>query len=191
MTGGKVAARTTHDLAQHRADAGMGVGRAKPPPRSPGEGNGGGTMTDTWAGVRIGDAEREATAGLLGDHYAAGRLTYAELDERLDAVWRAQSATDLGTLLVDLPSTGGAVEPARRAGVGAAGADPRGRRGFAPGMPPWPLIIVAIVVAGIVVPGPPWPLFVLFWVWVLIGRRRMFIGWDRRPDPRCHAAASR
>ena len=35
--------------------------------------------------LRIGDAEREATISALGEHYAAGRLTKEEYDERSDA----------------------------------------------------------------------------------------------------------
>ena len=35
--------------------------------------------------LRIGDAEREAAVTALGEHYAAGRLTKEEYDERADA----------------------------------------------------------------------------------------------------------
>ena len=56
-------------------------------------------MTD----VRVSDAERERAAQDLREHYAAGRLTEDELDERVQAAYRARTATDLRSLLVDLP----------------------------------------------------------------------------------------
>lgn len=137
-------------------------------------------MTTSTA-VRIGDAEREVVSGELGEHYAAGRLTYTELDERLDAVWSARSAADLRVLLADLPSTAGAVLAGRRSGSVDAGSARGGRR-------PWDLVaplglvVVIAVVAAIAVSGAPWPLFVAFWAWMLFGRRRAQIGWGpRRP----------
>jgi hypothetical protein len=67
--------------------------------------------------VRVGDAERERTAAAMGEHFAAGRLTRAELDERLAAAWAARTAEDLDRLTADLPSPTGPVP----AGVGRRG----------------------------------------------------------------------
>ncbi|HUA30142.1 MAG TPA: DUF1707 domain-containing protein, partial [Streptosporangiaceae bacterium] len=39
----------------------------------------------TGPDLRIGDAEREAAAASLREHYAQGRLTLEEFNERLDA----------------------------------------------------------------------------------------------------------
>ena len=39
--------------------------------------------------MRIGDAERDAAAADLGEHFTAGRLTLEELHERLEAVFAA------------------------------------------------------------------------------------------------------
>ena len=58
--------------------------------------------------MRIGDVERDAVMVALHDHFAAGRLDRAELDERLDAVLSAKTRGDLSRLVRDLP------EPERR-----------------------------------------------------------------------------
>lgn len=53
--------------------------------------------------LRIGDAEREAAAADLGDHYVAGRLTLDELHERLSQVFAAKTHGQLGKVMADLP----------------------------------------------------------------------------------------
>ncbi len=53
--------------------------------------------------VRIGDAEREAAVTALGEHYAAGRLTKEEYDERSDLAWAARTHSALWPLFADLP----------------------------------------------------------------------------------------
>jgi Domain of unknown function (DUF1707) len=68
--------------------------------------------------MRVGDAEREATAAELREHYASGRLTLDELNERLDKALAAKTRGDLDALMRDLPSA--------RAGAGA-GALPGGQ----------------------------------------------------------------
>lgn len=54
--------------------------------------------------VRASDAERERAAAALRDHYADGRLTSEELEDRLQHVYTARSRADLARLLADLPS---------------------------------------------------------------------------------------
>ena len=54
-------------------------------------------------GIRIGDAERNATAESLREHYAAGRLDMDEFQERLDATFAAKTDADLASLTEDLP----------------------------------------------------------------------------------------
>ena len=56
--------------------------------------------------LRIGDAERDAAATDLGEHYAAGRLTLDELNERLDAVFSAKTHGQLTRIMADLPGPG-------------------------------------------------------------------------------------
>ncbi|MEU6710254.1 DUF1707 domain-containing protein [Nonomuraea sp. NPDC046802] len=56
--------------------------------------------------LRIGDAEREHTMAALREHFAQGRLTHEELDERLDKTLAAKTARDLGQVTADLPGQG-------------------------------------------------------------------------------------
>lgn len=53
--------------------------------------------------IRIGDAEREAAVTALGEHYAAGRLTKEEYDERAGVAWTAKTNSALWPLFADLP----------------------------------------------------------------------------------------
>jgi Domain of unknown function (DUF1707) len=53
--------------------------------------------------LRIGDTEREAVAAELREHHAHGRLTLAEFNERLDAVFAARTQQDLSRITKDLP----------------------------------------------------------------------------------------
>ncbi|GAA2204086.1 DUF1707 domain-containing protein [Nonomuraea monospora] len=53
--------------------------------------------------LRIGDAEREQTMAALREHFAQGRLTHEELDERLDTALAAKTARDLAQVTADLP----------------------------------------------------------------------------------------
>ena len=49
------------------------------------------------------DADRERVVASLRDHFAEGRLTRAELDERLTVALSARTAGDLRRLMADLP----------------------------------------------------------------------------------------
>lgn len=55
------------------------------------------------AQLRIGDEERGATARQLIYHHAEGRLTLAELDDRMAMTWAARTSTDLAVVMSDLP----------------------------------------------------------------------------------------
>jgi Domain of unknown function (DUF1707) len=107
---------------------------------------------------RIGDAERDVAIKALGEHYAAGRLTKEEYDERADVALRARFDSDLRHLFLDLPRTG--------PGMPSRGSyQPGVRRG-----PSWrhsplvPLLTVAVVVIA-VANGPWWLLLILGWLW--------------------------
>jgi Domain of unknown function (DUF1707) len=54
-------------------------------------------------GLRIGDRERDAVASELQEHYAHGRLTLEEFNQRLDAVFAAKTQSDLNQITSDLP----------------------------------------------------------------------------------------
>ncbi len=55
--------------------------------------------------IRVGDAEREAVAAQLREHYADGRLTLDELNQRLDQAFAAKTRADLNAVTRDLPLT--------------------------------------------------------------------------------------
>jgi hypothetical protein len=55
--------------------------------------------------MRVGDAERDAAANELREHFASGRLTQDELNERLDRTFAAKTRGDLSGLFTDLPSS--------------------------------------------------------------------------------------
>ncbi len=60
--------------------------------------------------LRIGDAEREAAAAELGEHYAQGRITTEEHAERLDRIWSSRTRGELAPIFRDLPGRYGPVE---------------------------------------------------------------------------------
>ena len=104
----------------------------------------------TGPDLRIGDADREAVAASLREHYAQGRLTLEEFNQRLDATFKATTQSQLNLLTRDLPHAarlsaplpvaGAARERAREDYQGGCGA--HGRRARL-GM--FPLIIAAFV----------------------------------------------
>lgn len=68
--------------------------------------------------LRIGDKEREAVAAELREHYAHGRLTLAEFNHRLDAVFASKTQRDLSRITSDLPHVRPAGAPLPSSGVG-------------------------------------------------------------------------
>jgi len=69
--------------------------------------------------IRVSDADRDAALAELSEHFQAGRLTAAELDERAGRAIRARTGQDLAGLMADLPASqrpagqrGGAGQPA-------------------------------------------------------------------------------
>jgi uncharacterized protein DUF1707 len=56
--------------------------------------------------MRVSDAERDAAAARLREHFAAGRLTQEEFEDRLTAVFTAITHRDLGRVTADLPHQG-------------------------------------------------------------------------------------
>ena len=63
--------------------------------------------------LRVADADRERTVRTLGEHHAAGRITYEEFVERMDRAYDARTGEELEALTRDLPTTAGTASPAR------------------------------------------------------------------------------
>jgi Domain of unknown function (DUF1707) len=106
--------------------------------------------------VRIGDAERDRAVSDLGDHFAAGRLTREEFDDRVDQAMAARFGSDLQPLFVDLPRA----EPVPSQ---AAGPRPGLRAGW-PLLFWWlPLLLVGAVVVTVLLTAP-WLIWTLCWV---------------------------
>jgi hypothetical protein len=56
--------------------------------------------------MRVSDAERQAVADRLAEHFSSGRLDQAEFDERVGKAMGAKTRADLNGLFDDLPETG-------------------------------------------------------------------------------------
>lgn len=116
----------------------------------------------THPGLRIGDAERDGAATALGEHYAAGRLTKDEFDERITHVWSARVQADLEPVLADLP------RPIAQRRTPPTQAGQRSSHRRHPLLMVAPILVVAMIAAA-VVSGMPWLLFGLFWFWAIAG----------------------
>jgi hypothetical protein len=94
----------------------------------------------------VSDADRDAALSELGEHFQAGRLTAAELDERAGRAISARTGKDLADLMTDLPTASTALQ---RTGSGtdvradAGDAGPRRRSGL------WTPITAVVALAGI------------------------------------------
>jgi hypothetical protein len=121
--------------------------------------------------IRVSDADREQVADRLREHFAEGRLSADELDDRIAATLSAKTFAELRRVTKDLP------DPER-----AAGAPAGPGRGYAP---PWarrggfamrrrrprflPLLLL-LLIAALVIPGAGWLLVaavkvvLLFWL---------------------------
>ena len=153
-------------------------------------------MADSQREIRIGDAERTAAAQELGEHFAQGRLTPDEHQERLDRVMGARTAAELTPVFADLPGSpyqarayagaerppvgsdrprGGRPYPAPPFGRPPFGRPPyAGRRGWF-GMLPFPLkLLLVLIVAAVVVTHLPLILIGLV-VWAVLARSHR--GW--------------
>jgi Domain of unknown function (DUF1707) len=106
--------------------------------------------------IRISDADRERVTSRLRDHFAEGRLNQDELDERISATLNAKTFGELQPIMADLP------EPA-----------PTGPQAGPVPTPPWTggpaylhrrgprllPVVLLIMLAAILLPGPGWAFF--------------------------------
>ncbi len=121
-------------------------------------------MGDLQPRMRAGDAERHAVVEQLGTHFAQGRLTVDEFDERVVRAHASVYLDELPALTADLPR---APEPHRRPARQPAGV-------------PGPFVfLVAVLLAWsvvmAVVHGAP-PFFALLLLFLVLRHRR----WSRR-----------
>jgi hypothetical protein len=61
--------------------------------------------------LRVSDADRQAVADRLAEHFADGRLDQAEFDDRVGRAMNAKTRADLSGLFSDLPETGAPAVP--------------------------------------------------------------------------------
>ena len=66
-------------------------------------------MSESSGAIRASDADRDAAAAALADAVASGRLSLAEHNARLDAMFAAATADQVSAVVADLPA-----RPARR-----------------------------------------------------------------------------
>ena len=144
--------------------------------------------------VRVGDADREAVTAQLREHYADGRLTLEELNERIDQTFAAKTKADLNTVMRDLPqaSRPGAGLPYAGAGAMSPGPGQRydqGSRSRGPGRVFTPVLGVVwlLVILGSVMifglGGGDRPFVIVLFLAALALVRRLF-GFGRRGGSR-------
>lgn len=121
--------------------------------------------------IRISDADRERVTSRLREHYAEGRLSSEELDERITAALSAKTFGDLRAVMADLP-------------------DPDLVRAQAGPTPPWgmpqrivvrrgprllPLLLIAFI-AAVALPGAGFVFFAFVKIALLIWLATMVLG---------------
>ena len=112
--------------------------------------------------IRASDADRDRVAARLRDHFAEGRLTQEELDERISAALSAKTFGDLRHVMADLPQP--APVPARAAPNPQWAGPPR--IVYRHGPPILPLVLFALL-AAVIIPGGGWlflKLMLAFWL---------------------------
>ena len=106
--------------------------------------------------IRASDEDREHATARLREHFAAGRLTSDELDERIAAALTAKTVGDVRRILADLPGPVPAPPQARQSPPWAPRPGAVVRRG--PRI--LPLAVFALI-AALVIPGAGWLLLAL------------------------------
>lgn len=138
----------------------------------------------TGPDLRIGDADREAAAATLREHYAQGRLTLEEFNQRLNAVFASTTQSQLGHITRDLPHI---PAPSAALPVTAGAGRERSRReyrsqGYRPRLGLIPLLLAALatwlLIFDLHLRMFPWPGKLAIFLAILAGvrglLRRMF-----------------
>lgn len=157
--------------------------------------------------IRVSDAEREASAADLREHFASGRLSQDDFDARLDAAFAAKTRGDLRALFSDLPPAGawpGATTDPRQRYQGQVMGGPAWRGGNGNGNGGWsrgpgraagtaiaaifflaPLLVV-LGVASVLTIGSGRPLGIVVLIAALAVLRRLLLAiFGRRGFRRC------
>jgi len=129
--------------------------------------------------IRVSDADRDRVSAQLRDHFAAGRITTGELDERLSAALNAKTFGDLRRIMADLP---GPVPALADAAPPALRATPTWVVRRRPSFPP--LILLALL-AALLIPPIGWMLAtfvinVILLVWLMTFAAAAFASGRRR-----------
>ena len=106
--------------------------------------------------IRTSDADRDRVTARLRDHYAEGRLTHAELDERMTAALKARTFGDLREIMADLPGPAPAPQQARPRPPAAARRAGLGRRSLLL------LPLAALALGVLLIPDAGWPFPAVF-----------------------------
>ena len=104
--------------------------------------------------MRVSDADRERVTARLREHFAQGRLSSEELEERITAALSAKTFGDLRRVMADLPEPAPEVAHVPQSALWSA------RRGAVAWRGPriLPLAIIALI-AALVIPGAGWLFF--------------------------------
>lgn len=128
--------------------------------------------------LRLSDAERDAAAADLGEHFAQGRLSVEEHAERLEQIWGARTRGQIPPIFSDLPSPYAATAQGRPTAVRSRPPRGAGLRAARRGIPAPLLVLLAVVGVALVVTHLPLILIGLavFWCVALKHRGRAGYG---------------
>jgi hypothetical protein len=121
-------------------------------------------------GIRAADADRERVAERLREHFAEGRLTSEELDERITTALSAKTYGELRRVMADLPEPGMVRQPSAWPPAGPA--RPVMVR---TGPPLLPLAFLLLFMA-LLLPGAGWLLFGFLQVFLLFALVAVSVG---------------
>ena len=109
--------------------------------------------------MRVSDAERQAVADRLAEHFSSGRLDQEEFDERVSRAMSAKTRADLNGLFDDLPESGRAAQglPETGAPAGVCAQQRRFRH---------PVLLAALVIVVALAAGHV--IFPLLWIGFLV-----------------------
>jgi hypothetical protein len=114
--------------------------------------------------IRTSDADRERVTARLREHFAEGRLTREELDERVTAALNAKTFGELRRVLADLPEPVAVLPDGRRPRAAWSGPVPVFRRR---GPRLFPLVALLLILA-VVLPGAGWAILQVLLVMMLV-----------------------